>query len=254
MSRSKKTDALLPVDEFGPDYQTWDKSTRIMFLEKRIFLLRKQMIRQERLADNHRSLLRSIHQEYEKALKQLQNKHSELKKVSKELGRAKKNLEQEVRRRTRQLEQKNIALEERARQLKRSNVAMDVLLKRCENNEKSAAVNMEKKVLSEILPVLERLSKNIAGDKHEPLVTTILEDIKSRQRGSTCSSDAKLLDLSDREAMVARLISQGRTCKEAAEIIGLSLRGVQSHCYNIRKKLDLARKVRLKDYLKSLSE
>ncbi len=197
-----KTDLLLQAGDFGPDYQTWDESIRIMFLEKRIFLLKKQMTRQERLADNQRSLYKSIHQEYEEALKQLQDKHNQLKKVSSELRTIKKNLQREVRRQTRELEQKNTALEKHARQLERSNIALDVLLQR--------------------------------GD----------------EQVSTCRGGVDLLELSDREAVVARLISQGRTCREAADFLGISLRGVQSHCYNIRRKLGLSRKVRLRDYLR----
>lgn len=201
-----RTDSLSLADDFGPDYQGWDEFTRIMFLERRIFQLKQQMIRQERLADNHRSLMKSIHQEYEAALKQLQDKHNQLKKLSSELRTIKKNLEREVRRRTRELEKKNISLEKRTRQLERSNIALEVLLQ------------------------------------------------KRDEQNSTSRINEKLLDLSDREAMVAKLISQGRTCREAAVILGITLRGAQSHCYNIRKKLGLTSKVRLKDHLRSLSK
>jgi DNA-binding CsgD family transcriptional regulator len=247
----QSADSSLQAYYFSPEYLKWDESTKIMFLERRILLLKKQMVRQERLADNHRSLLKSIHKEYESALERLQDKHSELKKVSQELLRTKKDLQREVRKRTRELEMKNIALEKRAMQLEKTNITLDVLLQKYQENEKSGAGEMDEHLLAEIIPALKTLAGSLDNKDQTSLVEMILDRIKAGQHCSTCLKNEKLLDLSDREVMVARLISQGRNCAEAAEALGISLRGVQSHCYNIRKKLGLSRKVRLRDHLNS---
>ncbi len=63
----------------------------------------------------------------------------------------------------------------------------------------------------------------------------------------------KLPNLSSREMLVAGLIKDGRTTKDIAAILNTSVKAVEFHRYNIRKKLRLTRsKSSLSAYLSHL--
>jgi DNA-binding CsgD family transcriptional regulator len=60
--------------------------------------------------------------------------------------------------------------------------------------------------------------------------------------------------LTPTEAQVAGLIRQGKTTKEIAEAMGVTIRTVEDHRQNIRKRLHLTKKkINLQAYLQSLS-
>lgn len=54
--------------------------------------------------------------------------------------------------------------------------------------------------------------------------------------------------LTPREVDVLRLLSKGNTNREAAEILGLSVRTVESHRANLMGKLDVSSRVELVSY------
>ena len=63
-----------------------------------------------------------------------------------------------------------------------------------------------------------------------------------------------MLFRSGREIQIANLVKEGKTNKEIAEMLNLSVRSVEFHRDNIRKKMKLDhRKANLRVYLLSLS-
>ena len=62
-------------------------------------------------------------------------------------------------------------------------------------------------------------------------------------------------NLSSKEIQVSSLIREGRTTKEIATILNVSVKDVEFHRYNIRKKFNLTRKkTSLSAYLSQLSD
>ena len=105
------------------------------------------------------------------------------------------------------------------------------------------------------------------------LVEPTLQQLKLAASDSTRSAYLEILEthiqeivspfsrkLSDRyagltaqEIQVANLVKQGKTAKETAELMGLSIRTIDAYRANIRKKLGLTeRRTPLQAYLKSL--
>jgi DNA-binding CsgD family transcriptional regulator len=62
------------------------------------------------------------------------------------------------------------------------------------------------------------------------------------------------LGLTTREVEVASLLKEGKTTKQIAELLGVSLKAVEFHRHNIRKKLGLGhKKTNLRAYLTSVT-
>ena len=57
--------------------------------------------------------------------------------------------------------------------------------------------------------------------------------------GRTLETDSPLDALSDRELQVFRLLGQGRSTPQIAELLNLSVKTIESHCEHIKQKLTL---------------
>jgi DNA-binding NarL/FixJ family response regulator len=58
--------------------------------------------------------------------------------------------------------------------------------------------------------------------------------------GQTLATDSPLHALSDRELQVFRLIGHGRSTRQIAETLHLSIKTIESHCEHLKQKLGLA--------------
>ncbi len=234
---------------FCPGYKNWDAHSRLAHLEKMAHLLVRRLIKQELLADNQLFMLKAIAQEKENALTEVERNNRELERLNAELELVKRHLESEVSRRTRELKEQNTLLLERTRELEETNTALDVLLEKSAADRHQLIHSLSEHWRSEVIPELELLRARMKQhalqasiDKIMKAVQAGFSDGQSSCQWSTC--------LSGRESAVARLIAAGKCCREVALEMNISPRSVQSHCYNIRKKLNVKRNVRLKDYLR----
>jgi DNA-binding CsgD family transcriptional regulator len=65
---------------------------------------------------------------------------------------------------------------------------------------------------------------------------------------------ARYANFTPKEIQIADLMKKGRTTKEISQILNLSMRTIDIHRYNIRRKLNITnKKVNLQSYLLSLS-
>ncbi len=177
------------------------------------------------------------------------------------------NLEKMVKERTNELHRVNIQLKNDKKRLETSekelkdatkdlnevNAAMNTLLKRREKDK----IELEKKILANVkelvAPYLKKLGKarldnrqstyyNIIKSNLEDIVSPFLHRISSEYHG-----------LTPREIQVADLVRQGYTSKAIAKLVGSSVRAVEFHRKNLRKKLGLTnRKANLRSHLLSL--
>lgn len=235
-----------PVDS-SPGQDSLDGETRARHLEQQLLLFQCRLSKQERLADNQHCLFKTVRREYEIALAQLTEKNSKLELLSRELLAVKSSLEREVRKRTKNLEKKNASLEEYARQVAQTNIALDVLLQKHERERRTTTIKSDKKWRTEILQSLERLKQISPLEKQQALIGLIAGKVGAVVNAAV--SLHPLASLSERETTVAGLVAEGMSSSEVAQHLHISVRCVHSHCYSIRKKLGLARKVRLKNHL-----
>ncbi len=100
-----------------------------------------------------------------------------------------------------------------------------------------------------ILPALWRLKQALpsAERKRLEMVTARLKKILTSRGGK--SGMPLLSGLSLREAEVAEMLRFGLPAKEIASILHLSVRTVEVHTRNIRKKLKIPAKSRMREYL-----
>jgi PAS domain S-box-containing protein len=140
-----------------------------------------------------------------------------------------------------------------AEELNNTNTALRVLLKQVNENK----AEMESKVLDNftrlVNPYLDLLDENLAHTRQQEYIRVIQENIKKITSSFSVNLSSSYLNLSPREIQVADLVRQGRSNKDAANILNISVNAVEFHRNNLRKKLGLQnKKINLRTYLLSM--
>ncbi len=178
---------------------------------------------------------------------------TERKKAEEILFDAKNRLEQMVEMRTRELQDKTEQLADRSRNLEEMNTALSVLLKKIENDKKEIENNIRANLEESLFPHLESLKSSKPSEAQKACISAMEQAVKSVATPFMQNLRMKLPNLSSREMLVAGLIKDGRTTKDIAAILNTSVKAVEFHRYNIRKKLRLTRsKSSLSAYLSHL--
>jgi len=151
------------------------------------------------------------------------------------------------------LMKKEKELSHQKKMLEESNVALKVLLEHREKDRQILEENVLANVRKLVLPYLEELSLRqldersrnlleIARQRLEEIVAPFLNRLTSMNRL-----------LTPREIDVAALVREGRTSKEIAALLNVSVSAVDFHRKKIRKKLGLGNdRANLRSYLISL--
>ena len=145
-------------------------------------------------------------------------------------------------------------LERQAQHLEDVNTALKVLLEHREEEKKKLGENILVNVHKLIFPYIEKVENSRLGDKNKTYVDIIRSNLKDliSPFGNTLSS--KYLFLTSTEIQIADLIKHGRSSKEIASLLNVSLKAVSFHRGNIRRKLGLAKKkINLRYHLQSLA-
>ncbi len=165
------------------------------------------------------------------------------------------NLKQEIEERKHTealLYEKENKLKEQARHLKEVNTALKVLLEHQDQEKNDIHENIMANVKKLILPYIDEMKKGRLDAEKE----TYLDIIKSNLENlvspfvKTLSSVSQWL--TPREIQIADLIKHGKTSKEIAALLGVSVHAVSVHRYSIRRKLGLLNeKINLRSYLQT---
>ena len=151
------------------------------------------------------------------------------------------------------LRKKEEELLQQKKMLEESNVALRVLLEHREKDRQSLEENVLANVRKLVVPYVEELIYRKLDDRSRNLVEIIqqrLEEIVSPFLNRLTSLNRML---TPKEIDVAALVREGRTSKEIAELLTISVSGVDFHRKQIRKKLGLTNeKSNLRSYLLSL--
>lgn len=146
-----------------------------------------------------------------------------------------------------QLKQKTTTLEE-------INTALNVVMQKRDEDR----LEIEQKVLVNvrqmIKPYLAKLEKTGLGARQKAYLNIIRSNLEDIMSPFTRDISMKLFRFSQMETQVANWVKQGKTSKEIAELMNLSIRTVESYRNNIRRKLGIKNKKRnLRAHLLSLS-
>jgi PAS domain S-box-containing protein len=174
-------------------------------------------------------------------------------KAEQELSRYREDLEKLIDLRTAELLAKEKELERKSRYLEEANTALKVLLDQREKDTREVQEAFLGNVRDLILPHLQRMrhaleerTRNLCLD----IMEKNLETIVSPFTGLLKKMDARL---TPQEIQVANLVKQGHSTKTIASLLHLSVRTVDCHRANIRRKLGIRnRKANLRTRLRSL--
>ena len=151
------------------------------------------------------------------------------------------------------LEQKEQELQQQALQLEESNVALKVLVEHRDQDRQKLEETILVNVKELVLPYIDKLLAAGLQARDRTLVEIVQERLKeiiSPFMGRLASMN-KLL--TPQEIQVASLVREGKTSKEIAAIMALSVAAIDFHRKNLRKKLGLSRSgANLRSYLLGL--
>ena len=136
--------------------------------------------------------------------------------------------------------------------LERKNIALGEIMDRVESEKNALKQQLVTNVEQAVLPTLLRLKKS--SKPHQERIFEMLEkDLREVVSPFIDTLRRDYAKLSPREMEVSRLIRNGMTSKEIAEVLNLSLLTVYKYRDLIRKKLGLANQgTNLRTYLRSL--
>jgi GAF domain-containing protein/DNA-binding CsgD family transcriptional regulator len=188
-----------------------------------------------------------------KAVAEILTRAIENKQVENELTAHRDSLESRVKRRTAELEAVNSKLvreiearrsisedlAEKTLKLEETNTALRVVLNQVQA-ERSEVEKIAYQNLEELIgPKVAMLRSSGLNKKQQGLLDLIENNVKCLFNPETCTVSDQMRCLTPNELNVADMIRQGRTSKEIADLLSISIRTVEVYRYNIRRKLGL---------------
>lgn len=155
------------------------------------------------------------------------------------------------------LNKTNLILEEkvndRTAELNEKNVTLKILLEQ-RGEERS---HLEDVIMSNVkklvMPNINRLKNTTLSTKQQTALNILEANLNEIVSPFSKTIDSKYMKLTPTEIQVANYIKHGASSKEISDSLALSQRTVDTHRYNIRKKLGIRGKgVNLRTYLSSI--
>ena len=152
-----------------------------------------------------------------------------------------------------ELKRHEMELEIKNRDLEEMNSALNVLLKKRDEDRKKLEENVLFNTKKLLMPYIDKL-KNFKFTNRQSRIVTILESNLNHMISPFAHTlSHHYLSLTPLEIQIADLVKQGKSAKEIAEIFTLSIRTIEFHRQNIRKKLGLKhKKTNLRTHLLSI--
>jgi DNA-binding NarL/FixJ family response regulator len=143
-------------------------------------------------------------------------------------------------------------LQEKNRELHDINTTLNVVLKRRDKEQSEIRREIAAKTVETVLPLLKKAQSRATGSMKNYMETAQanLLDIFTKHPHDSILTHAKL---APRELQIVHYIRQNKSSKEIADLLGLSLRTIESYRENIRKKLRIKNQDKnLKKFLTSI--
>ena len=194
-------------------------------------------------------------------LKRLEKERSSL---LAELQESRDQLEQRVAARTVELSDTVASLEEEIKEhnitseklgretiaLHESNIALQVLLKRRDQEKAQYDMELIGKIEKLIRPYLDKLKGSKLNASQKNIINLVEQNLNAIVSPYLYSQLSLFIKLTAKEIQVSNLIKQGMSTKEIASVLDISTRTVETHRFQIRKKIGLqGRKTNLRQEL-----
>ncbi len=167
-------------------------------------------------------------------------------KNEKAMHTVREELEHRVRERTRELEEK-------AQNLEEVNTALKVLLKRLDEDKQVLEEKVLFNVRQLIEPILEKLKNGRLTERQKNLLDTLESNLNEVISPFAHHLSNSLMKLTPTEIQIANFIRQGKTSKEIADLLNLSVKTIEFHRDNIRTKIGIKnKKINLRTHLLTL--
>lgn len=127
-------------------------------------------------------------------------------------------------------------------ELENANIALKVLLREKEESKTEMEEKIMLNVKELIQPYLEELKSSTLSDRQKSYTRLIEENLDQIVTPFTRKLTSEYHSLSHKEIQIADLIRQGKSTKQIADLLNMSIRTVDNHRYNIRKKLRINNK------------
>jgi PAS domain S-box-containing protein len=138
--------------------------------------------------------------------------------------------------------------------LQEMNAALKVLLKQREEDKRELEEKVMANVKELLLPYLEELKTSRLDPRGKVNVSILEANLDSIISPFTHKLSSKYSGFTPREIQVANLIRQGKSTKDIAEFMGISLSAINLYRNRIRHKLGIiTKKINLRSHLMTLS-
>ena len=152
------------------------------------------------------------------------------------------------------LKKKEKALSEQRRRLEEGNIALKVLIEHREEELEKIRDSILSNVKRLIVPYIEKMENTDLFFENKTYLNIIKSNLEKIISPFSKNLLAKSLNITPTELQIADMIKIGKTSKEISELFKVSVRAIEFHRNNLRKKLGLKnKKTNLRSYLLSLS-
>jgi len=148
------------------------------------------------------------------------------------------------------LRKRDRELKVKSRNLEEANIALKGLLKHKDEHKEELEERVLDNVRKLVLPYVENLKNGKLDVKQTAYVEIMETNLNEIISPSSKNLSSAYFNLTPREIQVADLIKGGKTNKDIAELLNVSLRAIEFYRENIRRKLGLThKKLNLKSHL-----
>ena len=144
-------------------------------------------------------------------------------------------------------------LKERTESLSEVNTALEVLLRKREADRMDVEDKMLSNAKNLILPYLEKLKTSRLDNRQQVYLNLVESNLNELISPLSQRMARHYLNFTPLEIQVADLVKEGKTTKDIAQILRLSIRTIEAVRYTIRRKLGLKKKrANLRSHLLSI--
>lgn len=133
-------------------------------------------------------------------------------------------------------------IQSKRRELEELKAALKVLLKSRDEEKKELNQNLWFNVKDLVLPSLERLKKTSLDERQRICLEILEENLQELSTPFSRQMSFLPFALTPTEIQVTNLIKNGKSTKEIAQLLNLSIETIKSHRKSIRKKLSIRKK------------
>ena len=151
------------------------------------------------------------------------------------------------------LRSREVELEKGRQELQAMNSALRVLVKQREEDKVNMELNIISNIKTSVLPYIEKLELSGLSEGQVRVISMIKSLLGEITSPFIRNLSSEFLGFTPNEIQVASLVKEGKSSKEIAEILNISLNTVHTYRYKIRMKTGLKNnKVNLRSYLQTL--